>query len=144
MSKTISIKPSKQRKAQLNAPLHKREKLVSAPLSKELRNKYGIRNLPVRVGDTVKVVRGSYAGKEGKVVKVIRKTQRLHIEGLTRERADGTPVYIPIHASKVVITKLELKDEERKKIIERRTGKAVAEEKEETKAETQDKKEGSG
>ncbi|HEW64176.1 50S ribosomal protein L24 [Fervidicoccus fontis] len=137
MSLTKSIKPKKQRKILFNAPLHIREKLVTSPLSKELRNKYGIKRLPVRSGDTVKIMRGNNAGLEGKVVKVNRKTGRVHIEKVTRDKADGTPVFIPIHASKVMITKLYLSDKERKQIIERKTGRKVIEEKEEEKKETE-------
>lgn len=133
MSLTKSIQPKKQRKLLFKMPLHLRKKLVVAPLSKELRNKYGVRNMPVKEGDTVKVVRGDNAGKEGKVVKVNRKRGWIFIEGLTREKASGTPVFIPIHASKVVITKLDLKDKERKAIIERRTGKTVEVEEEKKK-----------
>ncbi|MEM0021691.1 MAG: 50S ribosomal protein L24 [Fervidicoccaceae archaeon] len=133
MSITKSIQPKKQRKALFNMPLHLRNRLVTAPLSKELREKYGVRNMPVKVGDTVKVVRGDNRGKEGKVTRVNRERGWIFIEGLTREKASGTPSFIPIHASKVIITKLDLKDKERRKIIEKRSGKAV--EAEETKEE---------
>ncbi|MEM2530312.1 MAG: 50S ribosomal protein L24, partial [Candidatus Bathyarchaeia archaeon] len=51
-----SRKPRAQRKAMANAPHHRRRKFLSAPLSDELRAKYGLRNLPVRKGDTVTVV----------------------------------------------------------------------------------------
>ncbi|PNV81534.1 MAG: 50S ribosomal protein L24 [Fervidicoccus sp.] len=128
MSMTKSIHPKKQRKFLFQMPLHLRKKLVVAPLSRELREKHGVRNMSVKEGDTVKVVRGDNVGKEGKVVKVNRKRGWIFIEGLTREKASGTPAFIPIHASKVVITKLDLKDKERKAIIERKTGKAVEEE----------------
>jgi len=139
MAITKSIHPKKQRKQLYEMPLHLRKKLIVAPLSDELREKYGVRNLPVKKGDTVKVVRGDNAGKEGKVVKVNTARGWVFIEGLTREKASGTPAFIPIHASKVVITKLDLKDKERKAVIERRTGKSV--EAEEAKEE---KKEGEG
>lgn len=112
--------PRKQRKFLYNAPLHLRQKLMAAPLSKELREKYGIRNLPVREGDRVKVVRGDFKGKEGKVVEVDLKRYRIHIEGVTQTRVDGTEVFYPVHPSNVVITELNLDDDERKGIIERR------------------------
>lgn len=123
MRRYVSPKqPRKQRKAYFNAPLHIRHKLVSAPLSKELRKEYGIRSLPLRTGDTVMVLRGDFKGHEGKVVKVDLKRLRIHVEGVTRRRADGTQVYIPIHPSKVMITKLDLSDERRKLVIERKQG----------------------
>ncbi len=137
MSITVSKQPRKQRKSLYNAPLHIRRKLLTAPLSKELREKYGIKRLPVRKGDEVRIVRGSYAGMEGKVNRVDLKKIRIYIDGVTRERADGTPVFVPIHPSKVEIIKLDLSDKERRKIIERKKGRIVEEEakKEEEKGE---------
>ena len=119
---SLSKQPRKQRKALYNAPLHIRRKMMTAPLSKELREKYGIRRLPVRKGDEVRILRGSYAGMTGKVNKVDLKKMRIFIDGVTRERSDGTPVFIPIHPSKVEIIKLDLSDPKRKEIIERKRG----------------------
>ena len=114
--------PRKQRKFLYNAPLHLRQKLVAAPLSRELREKYGVRNLPVREGDKVKVMRGDFKGKEGKVLEVDLKRYRIHVEGVTMTKTDGTEVFYPLHPSNVIIMELNLDDEERKKIIERRAG----------------------
>jgi len=122
-----SKQPRKQRKFLYNAPLHIRNKLMTAPLSPDLRIKYGVKKLPVRKGDTVVVTRGDYKDLEGKVVKVDLKKYRIHIEGVTREKTDGSTVYYPVHPSNVMITKLDLSDKWRKKIIERKT--AIAEEK---------------
>jgi len=144
MGITVSKQPRKQRKSLYNAPLHIRRKLLTAPLSKELREKYGIKRLPVRKGDEVRIVRGSYAGMEGKVNRVDLKKIRIYIDGVTRERADGTPVFVPIHPSKVEIIKLDLSDKERRKIIERKKGRIVEEEtkKEEEKEEEKPEKGG--
>lgn len=120
MSVSSSIKPGKQRKALYNMPLHLRHKLFNAPLSPELREKYGVKRLPVRKGDTVRIMRGDWKGHEGKVVDVDLKRVRIFIEGVQIKKADQTPVYYPIHPSKVMITKLDLSDKWRKKIIERR------------------------
>lgn len=117
---TSSSKPSKQRKALFNAPLHLRQKLLTAPLSHELREKYGIRRLPVRKGDVVRIMRGDWKGHEGKVVRVDLKKVRIYVEGVQRKKADQTPVYYPIHPSKVMIIKLDLSDKWRRKIIERK------------------------
>ncbi|MCD6381372.1 MAG: 50S ribosomal protein L24, partial [Candidatus Aenigmarchaeota archaeon] len=57
-----SKEPRKQRKYRYNAPLHIRQKLVSAHLTKELRNELGIRSLPVRKNDRVKIMRGKFKG----------------------------------------------------------------------------------
>ncbi|MEM1664882.1 MAG: 50S ribosomal protein L24 [Zestosphaera sp.] len=119
-----SIKPGKQRLSMREAPLHLRHKYMTAPLSRELREKLGIKRIYVRAGDTVKIVRGDWKGHEGKVVEVDYEEIALYVEGVTIKKADGTPVYYPIHPSKVVIIKLDLSDKKRMKIVERRGGKA--------------------
>lgn len=111
-------KPRTVRRAQLNAPIHIKSKCVSAHLSKELREKYGRRSLRVRPGDTVKVMRGSYKGVQGKVQKVFPKEGRVTIEGLTRENARGEAVPVKIHASKLQIISLNLDDKLRKEMLE--------------------------
>ena len=120
MAMTASAKPRKQRKALYTMPHHQRHKLLTAPLSKELRAKYGFRNLPVRTGDRVRVMRGDYKGIEGKVIRVDRERGRVYIDTVTRRKVDGTTVHVPIHASKVMIVELDLSDKWRKKIIERK------------------------
>ncbi len=119
---TRSRQSRKQRKAYFNAPLHARQKMVSATLSPELREKYGVRSLPVRKGDKVRVMRGDFRGHEGKVVKVDLRKYRIFIDGVTIKKADGTPVFRPIHPSNVMIVELDLSDKHRKKIIERKAG----------------------
>ncbi len=116
-----SKKPKKQRKFLYNAPLHLRHKMVSAHLSRELREKYGFRSIPLRKGDKVRVVRGDYRGKEGKVAEVDLKSYRVHIEGVTHKKVDGTEVYYPVHPSNLVVVDLDTSDDMRMKIIERRS-----------------------
>jgi large subunit ribosomal protein L24 len=122
MALTSSKKPSKQRKTLYKAKLHLRHRFLTAKLSDELAEKYGVKRLPVRKGDTVKIVRGDWKGHEGKIVDVDLKKVRIFIEGVQVKKADGTLVYYPIHPSKVMITKLDLSDKYRMKIIERRKG----------------------
>jgi len=112
--------PSKQRKLLFNAPHHVRGKIMSAHLSEDLRNSYGVRSLPVRSGDTVRILRGDYKGYEGRVTRVDREKYRIFVDGVTREKADGTTMHVPIHHSKVEIVKLNLDDKWRKKILERK------------------------
>ncbi len=50
----------KQRKYRHNAPLHVKQKFVHVHLSKELKKKYQTRNLGLKKGDKVKVLRGQY------------------------------------------------------------------------------------
>ena len=114
-------KPSKQRKLLYNAPYHVRGKIMAAPLSEELRKEYGCRSLPIRSGDTVRILRGDYKDYEGRVTRVDRKKYRVYVDGVTREKADGTTVPVPIHHSKVEIIKLNMDDKWRKKILERKS-----------------------
>ena len=102
-----------------NTSLHKLQKLNTVPLSKELRSKHKIRNLPVRRDDTVRITKGHFKGTEGRVTKVLLKQNRLEIDGVTREKADGSKIYYPIHVSNVVLTRL-VKMDERRKIIRRK------------------------
>ena len=106
----------KQRKAQYNAPVHIRRKMVASHLSEALMKQYGRRSTLVIHGDVVRVMRGDEGvlGIEGKVTKVNTKTGRLIIEGITMPKADNTQKARPVHASNVIITKLELKDPRRK------------------------------
>ena len=133
---TRSRQPRKQRKSYFNAPLHLRQKLVTAPLSKELRERYGVRNLPVRKGDKVRIVRGDFRGKEGEVVKVDLGKYRISIDGVVIEKTDKTPVFRPVHPSKIEIVELKL-DDWRRKIIERR-GRLPEEEEEAAEVESQE------
>merc|ERR1712139_357570 len=96
-----------------------RRKLMSAPLSKDLRTKYNVRSLPIRRDDEVMIVRGHYHDREGKVTQVYRKKWCIHVERVTRDKANGQTVNIPIHPSKVRITKVKL-DKDRKALLERK------------------------
>lgn len=113
-------KPTKQRKMLFQAPDHIRHKHFAAPLSPKLRTSHGVRVLPVRSGDTVHIMRGDHKGFEGKVTRIDREKYRIYVEGLTREKVDGTTIFVPIHPSKVMITGLNLDDKWRKKVLERR------------------------
>lgn len=108
-----SSQPRKQRKSRYQAPLHIRHKLMGAMLSPELREKHGMKSIPLRVGDTVKVLRGDHKDKEGKVAGVNLKKMSITVDGVSVAKSDGTEVPRPVQPSKVMITKLELKDEKR-------------------------------
>lgn len=123
---TMSSQPRKQRKALAEMPLHLRHKLMTAKLSPELRRKLGVSRLPVRVGDTVVVLRGDFKGVSGKVVRVDLKRVRIYVENVTRTNSRGETVYYPLHPSKVMITNVDTSDKFRQRIIERRKAKQTA------------------
>merc|ERR1712170_73058 len=84
----------KNRARYFQAPSHIRRRLMSAPLSKELRTKYNVRSISIRKDDEVQVVRGHYKGQQvGKVVSVYRKKYCVYIERVQREKANGASVY---------------------------------------------------
>jgi len=112
-------KPGKARKRLYNAPHHVRRKLLSAPLSPRLRAEYGVRTMPVRKDDIVMILKGDYKMRDGRVMRVDTKKGFIYIEGLTREKADGSTVPIPIRPCNVMITELKL-DDWRRKILKRR------------------------
>lgn len=54
-NKHVTSDRSKNRKRHFSAPSHIRRKLMSAPLSKELKQKYNVRTMPIRKDDEVQV-----------------------------------------------------------------------------------------
>lgn len=119
-NKNVSSSRRKSRKRHFSAPSNVRRKLLSAPLSKELRQKYNVRSIPIRKDDEVVVTRGHFKGQQqGKVTQVYRSKWIIHIERIQREKANGSSVPVGIHPSKVEIVKLKL-DKDRKKILERK------------------------
>merc|ERR1711879_679647 len=114
------------RKAHFDAPGHIRRKIMSAPLSKELRSQHGIRSIPIRKDDEVTVVRGASRGSEGRIVQVYRAKWVVHIERLQKEKANGATVAVPVHPSNVVITKIRM-DKDRKNMLARKSGKSAEE-----------------
>lgn len=115
-----SKQPRKQRKYRANAPFHIRHTMMSSNLSKELRTKYGKRSIPVRKGDTVKIMIGEFKKKTGKVDSVDLKKSRIMIDGIFRTKKDGSKVGVYFDASNLQIKELNLEDVKRKKAIERK------------------------
>lgn len=120
MNPKISTQPRKIRKRMYNLPHHRRLKMMVAPLTKEAREKYGIKRITVRKGDTVIIRKGRFKGIVGKVVRVIPKKFKIHVEGATMKRSGGSLVYYPIYVWNVAIEELDLSDPKRREIIERK------------------------
>lgn len=116
-----TTKPSTTRKHMYNAPIHRRRKYVSAPLSPSLRVEHGTRSMPVVEDDTVSITKGDRKLSEGRVLRVDAKKGKIYIEGVTRTRQDGSNVQIPVRPENVMITRLNLKDEWRRKALERKS-----------------------
>ena len=118
----VSSSRSKSRKAYFQAPSHVRRVIMSAQLAKELREKYGIRSLPIHRDDTVKIARGTHKGKEGKVTAVYRLKYAVHVDKISIDKASGQSVPANLAASNLVITDLKINDH-RKQLITRKGGK---------------------
>jgi len=114
----MSEQPRKQRKMMYNAPLHRRRKMIASHLADDLILKYKRRSLPVVKGDTVKVMRGEFRGHTGKVRSVDTKKWRVEVEGVVITKVDGKKVPRPVHASNLLITRLNLTDPWRRRKLE--------------------------
>jgi len=88
---------------------------MGATLDKALRTKYGMRNIEVRKGDEVKIMRGKFAKKQGKVGKVDVKHTRIQVDGSQRTKKGGEKVETWFHPSNVKIIVLNTDDNKRMK-----------------------------
>jgi len=114
----MTRKPSKQRTTQRRAPLHQKQKQVRAPLSPDLREEYGQRSVRVNEGDTIEVQRGDFAGESGEVIDVDLTDAVVNVEEVTQEKADGEDAPLPLDASNLQVTDLDLSDERREARLE--------------------------
>lgn len=117
---TGSRQVRKQRKYRYNSPLHAAHKLMSATLSKELRKKHQRRNFPVRKGDLVRVMRGAFKKKEGKIDRVDLKKKKASIEGIQKIKKDGSKISVLFDPSKLMIKELVIEDKERIQAMEKK------------------------
>lgn len=119
-----SSQPRKQRKYRANAPLHIKHRFLSANLSKSLREKHGKRSLPLRKGDEVLVMRGSFKKKKAKISSIYLKNTRIVLEGIQRTKKDGIKVNVFFNPSVLQIQTLNLDDKERIAALDRTKPKA--------------------
>ena len=112
--------PRKQRKYAANAPLHISRKLMSVRLNKDLKTKYGKRNIPVRKGDRIKVMTGQFKGKLVKASDIDLKRKRVYLEDVFTVKKDGNKVAVSVNPSNLMIMELNLDDKLRKKALERK------------------------
>lgn len=115
-----SRQPRRQRKYRARAPLHIKQDFIGCHLSKELRKKYGRRSVGIRKGDKVKILRGQFKGKTGKVERVDLKKTRVYIAGVEMIKKDGTKTLYPLHPSNLMITDPYLDDKKRIKVLARK------------------------
>lgn len=116
-----SSQPRKKRKYSAKAPLHIKMKFLSSMLSKDLRKKLGKRNMKIRKGDKVKILRGEFSGKEGKITNVFPKISKVTIENIQRKKRDGSKVDVKMDSSNLQIMEINQSDrkEQPKKEMEK-------------------------
>lgn len=118
-----SKNPSKQRKYRAKAPLHIKRKFLSASLSKELRARHKRRSVALRKGDTVKVMKGKFKGKTGKISEINTNLLKVYIESIQKKKQDGSMVNLPFRASNLRIIELNTDDKKRFKKLKEQTQK---------------------
>lgn len=110
--------------------------------------------MKIKVGDNVRVITGTNKGKEGKVLKIFRKDNKVLVDGInivkkhmkpnrTNESGGILEVEAPIHISNVKVLSKETKKEEKVKAKETKKvakTKEVKEKKASKKKETKESK----
>lgn len=117
-----SVQPRSQRKYRANAPKHMLRRFLSTHLSPSLRGKYQRRSFPVRVGDTVKVMRGQFSGVTGKVSRISLREGALFVDGASFTKKDGTKIARGVDASNVILMEMDLGDKRRTAALKRAAG----------------------
>jgi large subunit ribosomal protein L24 len=119
MANSRSTQPRKQRKSSFNASPFDRHRQMAVPLSRELRARYKRRALPIRKGDTVRIISGNedFRGREERVSKVDMRSLRVTLDNITIKKVDQKLKPLPIGASHLILTHLNLTDPWRRKIL---------------------------
>jgi large subunit ribosomal protein L24 len=126
-----SKQPRKQRKYRYNAPLHIKGKFLTAHVVKDLASKHGVRSLRVRTGDKVRILRGQFKSREGKVERVDVKNSRIYVAKIDTLKKDGaTRIPYPLHPSNVMIVEFDMSDKRRSEKL--KSGKATKQDKPKT------------
>ena len=82
--------------------------------------------MKVKVGDNVKILAGSYKGKEGKVLRTLKKENKVVVEGINIVKKHSKPtntndkggifdIEAPIHVSNVKVVDAKVAKKEEKK-----------------------------
>ena len=125
------------------ATIQTRNKQLASPLSKDLRKKYGKRNVRIVEGDTVRILRGEFKGVDGKVEKVSAPSNSITVAGIKKEKTKGDKFDVYINSSNVIVTALNTDDKWRMSKLEGKKGKDVKSQPKETKEASKKTKENS-
>ena len=73
----------------------------------------------LRTGDKIKVLKGSFKKKEGKIERIDRKRNKVYITGIELVKKDGSKALQSIEPSNLMIIELNLDDKKRKVKVEK-------------------------
>ena len=105
------MNPRKMRNQQIYyATMKTASKQLSCALSKELRKKYGKRSVRIKEGDTASIIRGEFAGVDGKVTKISIPDRGVNIEGVKKEKLKGDKFDVYVRTTNIVLTALDSGD----------------------------------
>ena len=127
--------PRRQRKALFTASPPERRRRMTVLLSRELRARFHLRSVPVRKGDTVRVLSGSFVGREERVAKVDRRDYAVTLDNVTLKAADEKLKPLALRPAHLVITRLNLSDPWRRRSLRVRDEVVTPEERGEAPAE---------
>jgi large subunit ribosomal protein L24 len=109
--------PRRQRKAVYEATTFERRILMTVPLSRELRRRFHRRSVPLRKGDTVMVMSGSFVGREERVAKIDRRGYGVTLDNVTLKTGEAKLKPLAIKTSHLMLTKLNLADAWRRRTL---------------------------
>ncbi len=121
--------PRRQRRALYTADTFERRLRMTVPLSRELRGRFRRRSVPLRKGDTVRVLSGSFVGREERVAKVDRRGYAVTLDNVTLKTAEEKMKPLTIRTAHLVITRLNLSDPWRRRSLRVRDEDVTPEEK---------------
>ncbi|MGI0070998.1 MAG: 50S ribosomal protein L24 [Thermoplasmata archaeon] len=110
--------PRRQRKALYTAHTFQRRRRMTVPLSRDLRARFHARSLPLRKGDTVRVLAGSFVGREERVARVDRRSYSVILDNVTLKTGEEKLKPLPIRTTHLVITRLNLSDAWRRRALQ--------------------------
>ena len=113
------MNPRKMRNNQIYyATMKTASKQLSGTLSKDLRKKYGKRSVRIVEGDSVSIIRGEFAGVDGKVTKISIPERGVNVEGVKKEKLKGEKFDIYVNTTNIIITGLNSDDKWRMNRLE--------------------------
>ena len=130
--------PRRQRKALYTADSFERRVRMTVPLSRELRARFHRRSAPVHKGDTVRVLGGSFEGREERVARVDRRSYTVTLDNVTLKTADEKMKPLSLGVGHLVITRLNLSDPWRRRSMRVREEDVTPEERGEPPAEEEE------